>query len=125
MAKAEEILVLIVDDEEIIREMLAENISFEGFRTLTASGGLEALGLLGQEKINFVISDVRMPKGDGVFLLLSIKEKFPEIPILLVSGFAEINAEQAINYGAIDLMSKPFSIDKIIEIIKSHCNVES
>lgn len=122
MIECKDICVLLVDDEEGIREVLAANLELDNFKVLTASGGNEAVEILKCNRIDFIISDVRMPKGDGVFLLKHVKENYPHLPhVLLFSGFAEINAEQVKQLGGIDLISKPPNIDQLIDMIKLYC----
>lgn len=118
-----DILVLVVDDEAGIRETLTTNLELDGFKTLSASCGNEAIDLLKNNAIDFVVSDVRMPKGDGVTLLKEIKKRYPDIPqVVLISGFAEVSADEVKQLGAVDLMLKPPNIDKLIELIKQYCN---
>lgn len=118
-----DILVLLVDDEAEIRETLTINLELDGFKTLSASCGNEAIELLKNNTIDFVISDVRMPKGDGVSLLREIKKLYPDIPqVVLISGFAEVSADEVKQLGAIDLILKPPNIDQLIELIKKTCN---
>ncbi|MDO9181424.1 MAG: response regulator [Bacteriovorax sp.] len=122
MRNRSEVVVLLIDDEEGIRESLTINLELDGFKILSASGGNDAIEILKNNKIDFIISDVRMPKGDGVSLLKYVKEHYPELPhVVLISGFAEINAKEAKSLGAIDLLLKPASIDYLIELIKTHC----
>lgn len=122
MRNRNEVLILVVDDEDGIRESLTTILELEGFKAVSASGGIEAIDLLRANKIDFVISDVRMPHGDGVYLLKYVKENFPDIPhIVLISGFAEITVKEVKELGGVDLLSKPQDIDLLIEMIKSHC----
>jgi DNA-binding NtrC family response regulator len=101
MLKRHEICVLVVDDEEGIREAVSINLEVDGFKVVTASGGDEAIELLKKTKVDFIISDVRMPKGDGVSLLKYVKEHYPSLPhIVLFSGYAEVNAEEVKKWAA-------------------------
>jgi DNA-binding NtrC family response regulator len=123
MLKASDITVLLVDDEADILESLSINLQLDDFKLLTASSGMEAIEVLKKATIDFIISDVRMPKGDGVFLLNYVKEHYPHVPhILLYSGFAEITANEVKRLGGIDLISKPPNIDELASIIKKYCN---
>lgn len=118
-----DILVLLVDDEAGICETLAINLELEGFKTLSASCGNEAIELLKNSVIDFVVSDVRMPKGDGVTLLKEIKKRYPDIPqVVLISGFTEVSSDEVKQLGALELMLKPPNIDQLIELIKKHCD---
>ena len=123
MRNRSDVLVLIVDDEAGIRETLAINLELEGFKTLSASSGSEAIELLKNHAIDFVISDVRMPKGDGITLLKNIKKGDSDIPhIVLLTGFSELSTEEVKQLGAIDLIIKPPNIDLLIELIIKYCD---
>jgi len=120
MKENHDITILIVDDENSLRKSLVKNFELEGFCVLSASSGHEALEVVKNQKIDFVLSDVRMPEGDGVELLKNIKMFNDRIPIvLLVSGFSEHSKDEVVAMGAIDLLTKPADIDKIIGMIKN------
>ena len=123
MIKASDVTILIVDDEPGIVEALSINFALDGFNICTASGGIEAIEILKKNKINFVISDVHMPKGDGILLLNYISDYTPKNPpILLFSGYTEVTAEKVKLLGGIDLYPKPPNINDMISIIKLYCN---
>ncbi len=125
MQKRNEITILIVDDEPGIREILTENFELDGFKVISASGANEAIDIFPNQKIDFIISDVRMPAGDGVSLLKHLREKHPNFThIVLASGFAEITVEEVKRLGAIDLITKPANLDDLLELIKVHCRCE-
>lgn len=121
MKQNNEITILVVDDEDQLRKGLIRNLEMEDFKVLSARSGQEAFEIiLTNPQIDFVLSDIRMPNGTGVELLEKTREKFKDLPfVLLVSGYSECTKEQAIEKGAIDLMDKPVDIDKVIAIIKS------
>jgi len=79
--------ILIVDDDLGIRKSLAELLSREGCHVETAGDGVEALAILDQHSIDVVISDVVMPKMDGYELFMAIRERFPELPVLMMTAF--------------------------------------
>lgn len=126
MPNAGNITVLVVDDEEGIREVLTMNLEMDGFKVVSASGAFEAIELLDKGvKVDFILSDVRMPKGDGVVLLKHVKEKFGDkLPIILLSGFAEISEEEVKNMGGMDLISKPPDIDHLVSLVKKHAQLK-
>src|SRR6185437_7477193 len=81
----------------------------KGFRTFEAKNGREALEIAIENQINVILSDVRMPNGDGVELLNNIKERYPELPVVMfVTGFADMSLEDAYDLGADAVFSKPF-----------------
>jgi DNA-binding NtrC family response regulator len=118
MKSNSEITVLIVDDEDDIRESILIELELEGFNVKSASGGIEAFELVQNNKIDFVLTDVRMPQGGGQELLSNIKERDINLPVvLLVTGFTELSKDEAVTMGAVDLMAKPIDIDKVVKII--------
>ncbi|MCM2279910.1 MAG: response regulator [Oligoflexia bacterium] len=115
--------ILIADDEEYLREVIGERLKICGATVLLAQHGREAHEIFQKnEQIDFIISDVRMPGGDGVSLLHSIKETGkatgrPLPPFLFITGFADINHEQAKKLGALGLLNKPFQIQEVVNLI--------
>ena len=109
------IRILLVDDEASLCDLLAECLTDFSAETVCAYSGPEALEKLDQG-FHLVITDVRMPDMSGVELLASIKEKF-SMPVLLVSGFADIEEAEAIGLGAVGLIGKPYEINNIVRII--------
>lgn len=82
---------LIVDDEAEIREMLKKHFSFKGYQVFTAENGQDALNLLDNTKIDIVISDIVMPIIDGVELLRNIRQEYPMIRVIMITGYVTMN----------------------------------
>ncbi len=100
--------ILIVDDETSVRESLDKVLSKAGYATWTANSGHEALALLAHHQVDIVLSDLKMPDGDGVELLKSIKKDYPDIEVILLTGYGTIEtAVDAMREGAYDFISKP------------------
>ena len=109
MANYGEYTLLIVDDEEILRETIIFDFKRMGFKILSAGNGTDAFELVKKNKIHLVISDIRMPGGDGMSLLDQIRGYDPSIPtVIFMTGFADITEEQAIARGARKVLGKPF-----------------
>jgi two-component system cell cycle response regulator CpdR len=108
--------VLIADDEESMRMLVARAIAMDGHTTITAQDGAEALEILTREDgaFDLLLSDIQMPVMDGIALALSAARDFPLVTILLMTGFAD-QRERASNLNAIahDVISKPFSVADI------------
>lgn len=113
-------LILVVDDEADIREAIGTFLEIEDLNYIEARSGREALSIVAENKnVKFVISDVRMPNGDGVFLIDELRKLDPKMPfIVLVTGQADISRSDAIGKGALDLFIKPPDMDKMIALIK-------
>ena len=108
--------VLIVDDEESMRMLVARAIGMDGHDTVTAQDGAEALDILTRDNgaFDLLLTDIQMPVMDGIALALSAKRDFPDLVILLMTGYAA-QRERASNLNAIahDVISKPFSVADI------------
>ncbi len=100
---------LIVDDEPLFLELLQTVFSKEGYQIHTASNGVEALSLLETITVHAAIFDLYMPEIDGLSLLTTTKEKYPDIMVIMLTGRGGIEkAVEAIKHGAIDFLKKPF-----------------
>jgi len=107
--------ILIVDDEATIRETLSTVLSEEGYDTITASNGEEAVDLITKVPFDSVICDIRMPGMNGIEVLKKAKEIRPETPVLIITAYASIEtAVEALREGAIDYIIKPFILEDIV-----------
>ena len=114
--------ILIIDDEEKLRSLLARIISLEGFEVLQASDCRSGLKKLAQVDIDVVICDVRLPDGSGVELAKAIKEKYPSIEIILLTAYGNIpDGVQAIKNGAFDYITKGDDNSRIIPLLYNAC----
>lgn len=105
--------ILIVDDEELIRNLVAAFLSKFGFSYETAVNGEDALEKMRQEKFDAVITDIKMPKMDGIILTSKISNQYPGLPVMVMTGFdEEYSAGTAISVGAREFIKKPFSISE-------------
>ncbi|RIK98841.1 MAG: response regulator [Proteobacteria bacterium] len=108
--------ILIADDEDSMRRLVARALAMDGHETVTAEDGAEALDRLVSEagQYDLLLTDIRMPVMDGIALALAVTRDFPEVTILLMTGFAD-QRERASNLDAIihDVVVKPFSVADI------------
>ena len=112
------ICVLVVDDEQAIRDGFERILTRKGFRVLTASRGDKALEILKKEKISIVLLDLRMPGMDGMEVLGRIRKLDEEILVIIITGHGTIaTAIQAMKQGAYDFVSKPFDTDQLLIIV--------
>ncbi len=113
-------LILIVDDEEDIREILSETLESLDFEYLTACDGDEAIGLLDQyhETIDAAICDLKMPKVSGDQVIAHGAQHYPLIPIIILTGFAQLDmALDHMRLGAFDYMTKPFRVKELLLLL--------
>ena len=112
--------VLIVDDEQEIRDSLSEVLTDEDYLTYTAENGEVALSMLEEQHFDIIISDIKMPKLDGVTLLRKVKEQAPDTFVILITSYGSTEtAIEAMRHGAIDYVLKPLDSDELILRIKN------
>ncbi len=106
--------ILFVDDEPTIRLTIADTLRSDGHSVATASDGAEAEERIHSEVFDVVISDIRMPKLDGMSLLRRIRKLSPETRVIMITAYAEVNdAVAALKAGAVDYLTKPFDLEEI------------
>ncbi|HBQ20717.1 MAG: Fis family transcriptional regulator [Deltaproteobacteria bacterium GWA2_38_16] len=111
--------ILVVDDEESLREFLEIMLKREGYDIATAPDGDQAIKLLTKKSFDMVITDLQMPKIHGMQVLAKAKEIDPELVVLVITAFGSTeSAVEAMKLGAYDYITKPFKIDEIKLIIK-------
>jgi DNA-binding NtrC family response regulator len=112
--------VLIVDDEENIRRVLASGLAKDGFHTLTASGGHQALKLLEEVRCDVLLSDVVMPDMNGLELLRRAREQHPDLIVVMMTAYGTIPAAvEAMRLGAVDFLTKPLEMDALRKVIRN------
>ncbi len=112
--------ILVVDDENGVRELISDVLHLESFHVTTASDGLEALGLLRKSDFDLMILDVSMPKMDGFTLLEKLREEKNAIPALMLSARNDrSDVTTGLRSGADDYVTKPFGIEELVLRVKS------
>src|SRR5271165_749071 len=110
--------VLIVDDEPNLRRILSAQLTRDGYDALTAEDGERGLHLLREHHIDLVITDLKMPRVDGMTLLKKALEEDPELPVVIVTAHGTIDtAVEALKCGAFDFVTKPFDKDEVRQIV--------
>ncbi len=112
--------ILVVDDEETIREIVCSMLGAAHFQTRQAANGNEALAILESgDEFDLVLSDLMMAEMDGIALLERAKERYPDMPIVMVTTVHDISvALQAIHNGAYDYLPKPFEREQLLNTVR-------
>ncbi|MDD2308697.1 MAG: response regulator [Desulfuromonadaceae bacterium] len=112
--------ILIVDDEEMIRDLLSATLMQEEYICHEAANVEEAFALLGEQPVDLVISDIMMPGRSGVELLRDLKKANPDIAVLMITGLSDMNtAMECVHLGADDYITKPFGINRVVLTVKN------
>lgn len=109
--------ILIVDDEPDLREVLSARFEMEGCEVSIAENGQAALALMKIDHFDVVISDIRMPGGNGLDLLKAIQTKRPTPAVILISGFSDIDESEILKNGASAILVKPFDLEDLVHAI--------
>jgi two-component system, NtrC family, response regulator PilR len=112
--------ILIVDDEHSVRDVLGIMLKRAGYGVTMAGDGEEAVAQLGKDIFDLVITDLKMPKMDGLEVLKAVKETSPDTVVLMITAFASTEtAVEAMKRGAYDYLTKPFQVDEVQLIIRN------
>ena len=116
--------ILIVEDEQKMLRLLELNLAEEGYATLAAQDAETGLKLLRQEKIDLVLTDLKLPRMDGLEFLQAVKRSNAQIPVILMTAYGTVEtAIEAMKAGASDYVLKPFSMEEIKLIIHKELDV--
>ncbi len=117
--------ILIIDDEENIREVLSGILEDEGYDVSTAEDGLKGLEKIRGGNFELVILDVWLPGKGGLEVLQDIKKEYPELEVIIISGHGNIDmAVKALKLGAFDFLEKPLSLEKITTLVRNALAIE-
>jgi len=112
--------ILVIDDEKSIRNTLKEILTYEGYEVTEAQDGSEGIKFAEKEKFDIILSDIKMPKMDGLEVLERLQETAPETPVVMISGHGNIDtAVEAIRKGAFDYISKPLDLNRMLVTIRN------
>ena len=101
--------ILVVDDEEAIREVVSTLLDSQGYKCTVCPNGVIALEAFGNDSFDLVLSDIVMPEMDGIRLLSELRAEDPDVPVIMVTAMHDISiALEAIRAGAYDYILKPF-----------------
>jgi DNA-binding NtrC family response regulator len=117
MASHKEISILIVDDEEPIRQLLAAYLSSD-YACVTAASADEATALLAGRCFNLILTDITMPGASGIELCQYVHQAFPETVVVMVSGLTDVQyAIEAMRHGAFAYVTKPFNLRQVLTVV--------
>ena len=112
--------ILVVDDERSIRNIIKELLEMEDHTVETAENGADALAKCETGKYDLVISDIKMPEMDGVELLGQIHQRYPDLPVIMISGHGDITtAVDCIKQGAFDFIEKPIEMNRLLVTVRN------
>jgi len=110
---------LVVDDEDLLRESLTFEFERRGFDVVSAAGGWEAFRVIESQPIDLVVSDIRMPDGDGVELLDRIKSRDLKLPVIIfITAYSSLDNADAYAAGAEEIFPKPFDRKELLAAVK-------
>jgi DNA-binding NtrC family response regulator len=110
--------ILVVDDDETIRKVLATILEEKGYAVDMAESGQEAINKSGEKSYNLALIDIRLPDMEGIEVLTRIKDTVPKIRKIIVTGYPSLqNSVEALNKGADAYIMKPFDMNKVLETI--------
>ncbi len=112
--------ILIVDDEPELADACARVLRASGFTCLTAYDGPQAFSLIDSQRLTLVLSDISLPTGSGFEIARFVRQKSPDMPVILMSGYRRIDLpQQASQVDAVVYLHKPFSNSELISAVKS------
>lgn len=111
--------ILIVEDKESMAQMLRETIESAGYNPIVAKDGNEGIKRIKEDKINLILTDLKLPRKDGMAVLMAAREENPAIPVIMMTAYGTVDiAVKAIKEGAFDFITKPFDTDHLLHLIK-------
>lgn len=111
--------ILVVEDEDSVRSLLLRMFAREGLTAFSAANGIDALALLREQTFGVVLSDINMPKLNGLELLQIIRETYPDIPVIIVTAYGDLDhAIAAMRLGASDYVVKPFDLSQVMTAVR-------
>ena len=112
--------ILIVDDDPYFLRVLSRILTGENFQVKTAEGAVEAAQILQENCFDLVISDLRLPDGDGLSILQEIRKAGSEIPVVILTAYGEVDSYlEAMNAGATEYLNKPVKSEELLAVVRS------
>ncbi|RMG83306.1 MAG: response regulator, partial [Bacteroidetes bacterium] len=119
MLEKKSMKICLVEDEKLVRTTIRDELKEHGYNVVDFGNPFEALEYIKEESPEIVISDVKMPKMDGIELLTEIKKHSPETEVIIITAFGSVaNAVETIKLGAFNYLTKPFEFDELDSTIR-------
>lgn len=110
--------ILVAEDDDAMREFLAQALERQGHAVTAVSGGADALNSMAQHGFDLLVADIRMPGVDGISLARCARHDHPGVPILFVTGYAgEVLAERDFRSPRVDILPKPFRLNELVDTV--------
>jgi DNA-binding response OmpR family regulator len=115
-------LILVIDDDDQIRDMLREMLERAGYEVVLAADGDEGLRLFRERRADLVITDVVMPNKEGIEMIMELRVEFPKVKIIAISGGGRLGPETYLDlaegFGAMRVFSKPFRLNELLAAVR-------
>jgi CheY-like chemotaxis protein len=112
--------ILVAEDDKDLREIIADVLRMHGAHILEAENGEVALGLYLANAVDLVVSDIRMPNGDGITFLAGVRRQTtPKKPFVFLSGYSDLSLAEATRLGAQGMFAKPFDVAELVTAISN------
>ncbi len=112
--------ILIIDDDEIARDVIVSLLSKEGFSVKSARDGIEGIATLKMNNFDLIITDLKMPGADGIEVLKEAKRVDPKVAVVILTAYGTLdNALEAIRLGAFDYITKPFKLQELLFVVEN------
>ena len=112
--------ILIVDDDPYFLRVLSRILSGENFQVTTAEGATQAAQVLKENSFDIVISDLRLPDGDGLSILQQVRKAGLEVPVVILTAYGEVDSYlEAMNAGVTEYLNKPVKSEELIAVVRT------
>ncbi|MFH2050662.1 MAG: response regulator [bacterium] len=110
--------ILIVDDELLIRDLLYDFFVNQGWQPSMAENGQKAMAILEKQRVDLVLTDIRMPEMDGLELTSEMRQLYPDIPVIIMTAYPTVeSAVEALRNKVSDYITKPFNINQLFKSV--------
>ena len=117
---SEQLSLLVVDDELLIRDLLYDFFSSQGWDISVTESGEKALDLLRNKRFDMLLTDLKMPQMDGIALTEEVRNQYPDLPVVIMTGYPSVDsAVAALRQQVADYIIKPFNINQLNKVLRA------